>query len=685
MNRSNQSNGSGGAPERTSLRSSYLSAAATLAIVAGGAFAAPVAETVRIGQSEAGLPVEVIIVGDPAPDAQGLLREDRPALLVVAGLQGHHAIGRTAARALADRLIADHAGLLDGRTVYIVPEANPEGADRWNNRNMPRAEWGRAPQVIDADRDGRTAEDPGSDLNSDGFITMMRVPAPNVRYGISATHIIDPDDPRLMRDPKAAEGESATHAILVEGADADGDGAFAEDGWGGSAGGGVDLDRHFPTHWPEHTDGAGLYPLARSEARALVEWVQSRGNIVAVLVYGPHDTLATVPPAGKYGPVGRVPTGIEEGDKAYYEKVSEFFKKTTGATKAGESPDRAGSFLQWAYSDLGVFAFGTPVWIRPDLVKAESKKDEAEAEQGEPAPEASGDPMAAEAAALTAMGVSPELVAFITMSPEDRAAEMASFESRSQEEQMAMMAAVQAAPEPVRLRVMALAQGNPDPGPMAAKPASAETERPARARPGAKKGDSADAKWLEWLDAREGDAGFVEWTPFEHPQLGTVEIGGFVPGVRVNPPEDLVPGLIDQQTTFVAGLLERMPVVEIDPPTVERVGPGLWRISLTARNTGLLPTVPAIGVKSRRLHGLVFAFDPDQSVPKDRLVSGQRVVRFDTLEGSGAHAHASWLVAAPDDAQVRIAVRTPRFGNRGFDVRLSEGQAAPRGDREGQR
>lgn len=648
--------------------------AAFLASAAGLAWAEPTAETIRIGVSESGLPIEAVVLGGTGPDGLGRLRDDRPALLIVAGLQGHHEIGPRAARAMIDRLLGEHAGLLENRTVYIIPEANPEGADRWANRNMPRAETGRAPQVGDADRDGRTGEDPANDLNADGLITMMRVPAPNARYGIGATHIIDPDDARLMREPKAADGESATHALLIEGTDADGDGSFNEDGWGGSGGGGVDLDKHFPTHWPEHTDGAGLYPLARSEARALVEWVQSRSNIVAVLVYGPHDTLATVPPAGKYGPVGRVPTGIEEGDKAYYEKVTELFKETTGITKAGDSPDRAGSFLQWAYSDLGVFAFGTPVWVRPDLVKSDTKKDEPASDKADAPAAEPADPMVAEARALTEMGVSPELVAFITMAPEERAAEMASFESRSQEEQMAMMAAVQAAPESVRLRVMALAQGNPDPGPMAAKadgPAP-DGARPARSRAGGKKGDSADAKWLEWIDAQDDVAGFVEWTPFDHPQLGPVEIGGFVPGVRVNPPEELVPALIDQQAAFVAGLLERLPSVEIDPPSVERVGAGLWRISLTARNTGLLPTVASIGVKSRRLHGLVFAFDPDQSVPKDRLVSGERVVRFSTLEGSGATAEASWLVAAEDGSQIRIAVRTPRFGNRGFDVRLTE-------------
>lgn len=658
-------------------RASVAVSAAALIASCSGLLAAPTAETIRIGASVEGYPIEVIALGEPGTDAHGLTREQRPALLIVAGLQAHHEIGSAAARALADRLIADHPGLLAGRTVYILPEANPDGRARWRHRSLYKAETGRAPQVSDADRDGRTDEDPPNDLNGDGLITMMRVPAPSahtLRYGLRPTHLIDPNDPRLMREPKPAEGESATHALLIEGLDSDNDGAFNEDGWGGASGGGVDLDRHFPTHWPEHTDGAGLYPLARPEARALVEWTQARHNIVGVLVYGPHDTLSAVPPAGRFPPPGRVPSGIEEGDKVWYEKMTEFYKKVTGVTGAGDSPDRDGSFLQWAYADLGVFTFGTPVWTRPDLVKADAKKDEAPpAEAAEAAPAV--DPAKAEYDALLARGVPAEIAEFITMPDDQRGAYMESFAQRPPAEQAAMMGAVQALPGEIQARVMALAQGGADPGPRlaAAQPAPAEPAPSRAARPArsGSRGDSAEAKWLAWFD-EQGIAGFVDWQPFDHPQLGPVEIGGFVPGARFNPPASKVPALIDQQTEFVAGLLERMPALEFDAPTVERVGPGMWRIGLSARNTGLLPTAAAIGVKARRLHPIVFAFDPEQTIPGERIVSGQRLARFESIEGSGASVHASWLVLADDNAPVRIEVRSAHFGNRVFEIRLSE-------------
>jgi hypothetical protein len=71
------------------------------------------------------------------------------------------------------------------------------------------------------------------------------------------------------------DDELATHAMLIEGSTTTATDDFNEDGWGGASGGGVDLDMHFPTHWPEHTDGAGRFPLDRPEAKAVVDWMQS--------------------------------------------------------------------------------------------------------------------------------------------------------------------------------------------------------------------------------------------------------------------------------------------------------------------------------------------------------------------------------------------------------------------------
>jgi hypothetical protein len=489
--------------------------------------------------------------------------------------------------------------------------------------------------------------------------------------------VIDADDPRLVREPSDDEG--ATHAIMIEGVDDDGDGRFNEDGWGGASGGGVDLDMHFPTHWPEHTDGAGRFPLDRPEARMIVEWLQSRGNVTAVIVLGPHDTIATIPPTGRYGPDGRVPKGIEEGDVAAYRLAADAFKEITGITGTEPGPSRDGSLLQWCYADLGVYAFGTPVWVRPDLVKGDEPVEETagevesenDAEDAAPTPE---EIEAADRADLSDRGVGQMFIDFLHASDDERAGVLAEIDAMDEAEQEDLMARFTALPADVQSRLTAVTNGGADPGPreevLASLGAGADAGGRSRAS-NSDAGDSDDRKWLSWIDER-GEGGFVDWRPFDHPQLGPVEIGGFAPGVRVNPPEERVDELAEQQAAFAAAVLGMLPSLEFGEPTVEPVGGGVWRVGLTLRNTGTLPTKSAIGVKARRLPGIVCVLDPEMDLARDRIVSGSRVIRFDAIAGRGGSERAEWLVIAEAGDTVALELRSPLFGTKRFGLTMEE-------------
>lgn len=638
--------------------------------VSGLLTAAPSIEEITIGASPGGLPIVVQAVGETARDQHGRGRDERPALVIVAGLCGTHQIGIEVAAKIGAALIDQHAQLLAERTVYILPVLNPEGAEKFRT-HQPRALYGRAPESQDADRDGRFDEDPPNDIDGDGLILMMRVPAPNAQYGLEATHMIDPEDGRLMRALRPEKGELATHALLIEGWDNDGDGRFNEDGWGGTAGGGVDLDRNFPTHWPDLAEGAGLYPLDRPETLALVRWLQDRTNVIGVVVYGHHDTIASIPAAGQYGPEGRVPKGIEKEDQSFYEIASEAFRKITGISKGSDS-DRSGSFVQWAYADLGVYAFSTPIWVRPDLVKREDqpsseRPDGETAVRGESSSDAA---VAADRQALVDRGVPQQFIEFLYMSEEERQAEMEAIGSAPPETQEAMMEQLQALPDDVRARVMAVAQGQADPGRGVERAPVREAPSRRGGRPSS--GQSEDAAWLAWIDEHRGGEGFVDWKPFDHPQLGPVEIGGFVPGVRVNPPEEDVARLLGEQTEFVAWILERMPKLEVESVEVARIGPGLWRVGVVLRNDGFFPTVSGIGQKVRRLPETIAAFDPDLEMDHGSLLGGDRIQRLPSIQGSGGTARAEWLVRSRAGREALVEIRSARFGNRALRVTLEE-------------
>src|SRR5690606_36393479 len=134
--------------------------------------------------------------------------------------------------------------------------------------------------------------------------------------------------------------------------------------------------------------------------------------------------------------------------------------------------------------------------------------------------------------------------------------------------------------------------------------------------------------------------GFVEWTTFNHPQLGVVEIGGFAPGFQMNPLPSELDRLVDEQARFVATLVDELPRVAFDAPTGERVGDGVYRITVIARNTGNLPTSSEIAAKSRAKRPIVLRLEGDEK----NILAGRRIQRAQSIPGGGSERF-EWLVA----------------------------------------
>ncbi len=528
--------------------------------------------------------------------------EQRPGLLLVAGMDGRHRVGISTAVGVAERLAREQPEWLARAVVYVVPCVNPDGVEA--ARATPRRDFGRSPMPADADRDQRIDEDPAEDLNGDGVITMMRVKSPGPLTGLRPTHMPDPDEPRLMRAPDPNKGERATHVLLIEGTDNDGDGEFNEDGAGGSAGGGVDFDMQFPAHWPEFKDGAGQIPLEEPAARALVEWTLAHPNVSAVVVFGRHDNLVNIPEAGKFDASGEVPIGIEQDDKAMYEAVAKSFKGVTGMTEAAKV-DTAGSFGAWAYAHFGVPTFMTPVWARPDTIKRE----------GESTSEKKGKKR-------------DELRAEGSASQTDREKSDAPDEPKP-DASPASPVTPESAPE-----------AEPEPRPEGT---------PARPEP-----KTEEAKWLRYSDDHRGGAGFVEWRSFEHPQLGPVEIGGFVPGFTLDAPDSELDRLADEQAAFVADLVGRFPRVEAFAEAVS-LGPGVYRVAVRLTNSGVWPTSCRIGVKARRSLPVIVTLQ----APVESIVSGERVQRSPAVAGGGGTYDAAWVVLGRAGESVRASIRLP--------------------------
>ncbi|KAF0244197.1 MAG: peptidase M14 carboxypeptidase [Planctomycetota bacterium] len=238
-----------------------------------------------IGKSSEGRDLLLITIGT------GERLETRPALLVVAGVEGDGIAGCEMAAAFATELMAATdertRKLLAERTVYVIARLNPDGVERCfdavkQQTTGAAAKW-------DEDKDGADDEDGSDDLDGDGMILMMRV------EDAAGEWVADEKDAGFMRKPDAVRGEHGAWRLLAEGKDDDGDGAWNEDGAGG-----VDLNSNFPWNYRFHSSRAGVYQLCEVESRALAEFVAAHPNIEAAFTFASNDNLirqvAPVPP-----------------------------------------------------------------------------------------------------------------------------------------------------------------------------------------------------------------------------------------------------------------------------------------------------------------------------------------------------------------------------------------------------
>ena len=572
-----------------------------------------------LGQSSEGRTIELITLSDSPDDA-----DSRPALLIVAGIDATHETGTTVARRLAERVAAEHAELLSQHTVYIVPMLNPDAAARRGQGPIGSFDLRHTAKPVDHDRDRRTDEDGPNDLNGDGVITQMRVRNPAPGSGLVATHVEHEDDPRLMRPADRSKGETALFAVMTEGLDDDGDGAVAED-----PAGGIDLSRHFPYRWDEFDAVTGDYALEDPGARALADWMLTRPNLVAVVTYGPHDSLSEVPSDGNFDSSRRVPLGIETGDKGAYEKVSEAFKDITGLSKA-EGRSNEGTFHGWSYAHMGLYSFSTPLWAVP-----------SESDSDADAPEAPAD---GEADAGPTLAEIQEMIRI--------------YESGTAEEQEELMQEFAAMPADLQARIMAIAGSEPDPAAAEAPPEAPQNSQ-------RKRSSDINASWLAYADER--GEGFVEWETFDHPQFGEVEIGGFVPGFRMNAPADSVDGIVDAQTEFIGALLGMFPSIEVSEPTVQSLGSGVYQVAMRISNTGDLASRPAIASKTRRWPPMLIRPQIDQNL----VLVGSPIERIERLE-PGQQTDLVWTVRSSDDS-LDITITIPESGQRTVTVDLTEG------------
>jgi hypothetical protein len=86
---------------------------------------------------------------------------------------------------------------------------------------------------------------------------------------------------------------------------------------------------------------------------------------------------------------------------------------------------------------------------------------------------------------------------------------------------------------------------------------------------------------------------YIEWAEFEHPQFGTVELGGWKKTFGRLPPRFMNEELAHRNTAFSLYQADQMPLMSMGASTVERVSGNVYKVRLDLINEKVAPTITA--------------------------------------------------------------------------------------------
>jgi hypothetical protein len=317
---------------------------------------------------------------------------DKPAFFIEGGRHAGEITGIEATLYFINHVLANYGKdpeitkLVDTKTIYAKPHNNPDGASLYHYTAQTLRSSVRP---MDNDGDGLFDEDPGDDLDGDGFVRQMRQ---HVGMG-KGTAVVDERDPqgRLMRNVGQGKGD---YLLFSEGYDNDGDGRVNEDGIGG-----LDLHRNYPENWRPMTEetgrgytqgGAGEYPLSEPETKAVFDFLIRHPNVAVA------QSLDTSVPMILRGPsTSKSEESMFPEDLELIRKFDQKGLEITGYPWAGDTyfvysnrgrggepppPDATGNPLfghgpDFGYLYYGAVWYGNEIWNGGRLPEADADGD----------------------------------------------------------------------------------------------------------------------------------------------------------------------------------------------------------------------------------------------------------------------------------------------------------------------
>lgn len=189
---------------------------------------------------------------------------------------------------------------------------------------------------------------------------------------------------------------------------------------------------------------------------------------------------------------------------------------------------------------------------------------------------------------------------------------------------------------------------------------------------------------LKWIKENVGEDAIKPWTPFNHPQLGEVEIGGFDRKfIHQNPPCKYLLQEVEKTTQFMIENAYALPKIKFESVKAEAVGDGIYKLEAILANTGYMPTYLTESAKRQKIDQPVKII-----IEGAELVEGKAEMSAGDLEGiSGVKTFYgyegittvkhdpqfkkyTWIIKGNPSDEVVLKACSQKAGNASIKVKL---------------
>lgn len=170
---------------------------------------------------------------------------------------------------------------------------------------------------------------------------------------------------------------------------------------------------------------------------------------------------------------------------------------------------------------------------------------------------------------------------------------------------------------------------------------------------------------LMHYDSIKTVTGFLPWTNFAHPQLGDVEIGGFIPYAKNTPAENQIRKMLSTKIPWIVELAQNLPTLTIGENRIRPLGNNLYELTIWIENNALIPFPTAMGKVNKHPFPAIVTLAGENI----EILEGKTRTPVNAVPGLD-NIKLQWVIKSDKKTKATITIESKIAGNDNTTIEL---------------